>query len=60
MANPARGGAKLRSDAFYKYPVELAHRRDEKVLLFLTDLFFGRQGPVRRFDRKPVGSPVHS
>ncbi len=31
---------------------------DEKVLLFLKDLFFGRPGPVRRFDRRPVGSPV--
>lgn len=35
-----------------------ANSRDEKVLLFLKDLFFGGPGPVRRFDRKPVGSPV--
>ena len=37
-----------------------ANRNDEKVQLFLTDLFFGRSGPVRRFDRKPIGSPVDS
>ena len=35
-----------------------AHSRDEKVMLLLTDFFFGRQEPVRRFDRKPVGSPI--
>jgi hypothetical protein len=35
-----------------------ANSHDEKVLLFLNDLFFGLSGPVRRFDRKPIGSPV--
>ena len=30
------------------------------VRLFLDDLFFGRSGPVRRSDRKPIGTPVEA
>ncbi len=36
-----------------------ANSNDEKVRLFLNDLFFGLSGPVRRSDRKPIGSPVN-
>jgi len=35
-----------------------ANSNDENVQLFLNELFFGLSGPVRRFDRKPIGSPV--
>lgn len=35
-----------------------ANSSDEKVRLFLNDLFFGHAGPVRRFDRKPIGSAI--
>jgi hypothetical protein len=35
-----------------------ANSNDEKVRLLLDDLFFGLSGPVRRFDRKPIGSPI--
>jgi hypothetical protein len=30
----------------------------EQVRRFLERVFFGRRGPVRRFDRRPIGSPV--
>jgi hypothetical protein len=32
----------------------------ENVRLFLNDLFFDVPGPVRRSDRKPIGSPVNA
>ena len=35
-----------------------ANGNDQKVHLFLNDLFFGRPGPVRRFDRRPIGSRI--
>lgn len=28
------------------------------VLMFMTDVFLGQPQPVRRFDRKPIGSPT--
>jgi hypothetical protein len=31
---------------------------DDKLRLFLKDLFFGASRPVRRIDRKSIGSPV--
>lgn len=36
-----------------------SNNNDDNVRLFLKDQFFGRSGPVRRSDRKPIGSPVH-
>ncbi len=36
------------------------HSNDEKVLLFLRELFFRRPGPVRRFDRNPIGSEIEA
>ena len=35
-----------------------ANSDDDKVRLFLNDFFFGLSGPVRRLDRKPIGSPL--
>jgi Protein of unknown function (DUF4238) len=35
-----------------------ANSDDENVRLFLRDLFFGLRGPVRRFDGRPIGSPI--
>ena len=36
------------------------HSNDEKVLLFLRELFYGRSGPVRRFDGKTIGSEIEA
>jgi hypothetical protein len=37
-----------------------ADSSQDNVRLFLDDLFFGRSGPVRRSDRKPIGTPVEA
>ena len=37
-----------------------ANTNDEGVRLFLKECFFGLSGPVRRFDRKPIGSPART
>ena len=35
-----------------------ADRNQDNVRRFLENLFFGRSGPVRRSDRKPIGSEI--